>query len=188
MSRSLLRQLIREVLTDFDTKTPGKDGVAGNVFNTGLTTGGAGVRRQNDNILDDEAEDEQQEKQSTKRAACCLIVGHDGTVLCVSRRNNHTMWGMPGGKVDPGEDDETAAARELEEETGLVAKSLHPVFSKRDKQGFVTTTFACEAEGQIDTDEEGLIRWVSPSLLVNDAHSPFTDYNRDLFAKLGMKV
>jgi len=186
--RELLHQLIREVLTDFAGTSAGKDGISGNVFNTGLTTGGAGVLKQNGNILDDDDADEQHEEQSTQRAACCLIVGHDGTVLCVSRKDDPSMFGFPGGHVDPGEDDETAAARELMEETGLTATSLHKVFSKLDAQGFVTTTFACEVDGQINTDEEGVIRWVHPSMLCDDAHSPFADYNRALFAHLGVKT
>jgi 8-oxo-dGTP pyrophosphatase MutT (NUDIX family) len=182
----LLRQLIREVLTGFGNKSYGKDGVAGNLHPDGVATGSSSVIRQNGNVLTDEENEEQQEKQSTKQAACCLIVSDDGMILGVSRRDDPTAWGTPGGKVDEGEEPIDAAARELEEEVGLVATKLHPVFSRRDAQGFVTTTFACEVEGEINTDEEGVIRWLHPSVLASDETSPFAGYNRDMFDELGI--
>ena len=88
--------------------------------------------------------------------------------------------------MDPGEDPETAAARELEEETGLVAMKLTPVFHERDAQGFITTTFACEVEGEIDTDESGVIRWVNPETLADKTSSRFAGYNAHLFDRLGL--
>ena len=47
----------------------------------------------------------------------------DGRLVLIRRRDNG-LWGLPGGLVDWGEDMETAAARELLEETGLVLISV----------------------------------------------------------------
>lgn len=187
-SERLLRILIKEVLAGFDDKFSGRGGIGGNLHFMGNSQGGAGVRA-NTNVLDDEENEQQRGEQDAKQAACCLIVGHDGTILCVSRKDDPTAWGMPGGKVDPGETPEQAASRELYEETGLTAKGLHKVFSQKDKQGFVTTTFACEVEdGEINTNESGVIKWVHPSALVDPTHSPFADYNKALFARLGLNT
>ena len=41
-------------------------------------------------------------------------------------------WMTPGGGVDPGEDHDQAAIRELREETGLVIDSIAPAFWSRD--------------------------------------------------------
>lgn len=47
----------------------------------------------------------------------------DGRLVLIRRRDNG-LWGLPGGLVDWGENMETAAARELFEETGLTLVSV----------------------------------------------------------------
>lgn len=51
-------------------------------------------------------------------AAGGVVVDDDGRVAIVHRRR-HDDWSLPKGKLDPGEDSETAAVREVEEECNL---------------------------------------------------------------------
>lgn len=54
-----------------------------------------------------------------------LIVDSLGRVLIVApRQKGAREWNLPGGKVDKGESPESAARREVLEETGLLLKSL----------------------------------------------------------------
>ena len=57
------------------------------------------------------------------KLAAIAVVIHEGRVLLVRRKNapDAGLWGFPGGHVDPGETALAAAARELAEETGVVA-------------------------------------------------------------------
>jgi 8-oxo-dGTP diphosphatase len=57
------------------------------------------------------------------------IVLRDGRILLGERQGAHGsgQWAFPGGKVDPGEDAATTVARELTEETGLVATAVRPL-------------------------------------------------------------
>ncbi|MFG1909392.1 NUDIX domain-containing protein [Kribbella sp. NPDC048928] len=50
-----------------------------------------------------------------------LVYDEQHRLLVVRRLNEpgRGLWSIPGGKVEPGEDDQTAVAREVAEETGL---------------------------------------------------------------------
>ena len=58
-----------------------------------------------------------------KRVVAALIV-KDGSILICQRTERQTMplkWEFPGGKIEPGESEEAALRRELEEELGIAA-------------------------------------------------------------------
>lgn len=74
----------------------------------------------------------------------------DGQVLLVQRARapSQGLWTLPGGRLEPGEDAKTAAARELREELGLAVKELRPVMrlavpeANFTLQVFASTQFA----------------------------------------------
>jgi 8-oxo-dGTP pyrophosphatase MutT (NUDIX family) len=175
-----------EVLGGADPWSAGKDLHGGNLYTMGYLQNDAPVKGSGGNLLDDETNDRTHDLQSGLHAACCLVLRDDGKVLAVSRKDDPTLWGMIGGKVDPGETPEEAAARECKEETGLTAVHLNQVFEQQDDDGFTTTTFACQVEGEINTDEAGVVKWVDIETLISDQTSPFVRYNKNLFRTLGL--
>lgn len=158
----LLKQLIREMLTDPRPPT------------TNVEVGGS---------LASDEEDETLAALNAPRAACVLVRNPNGKILAVSRKDDPNDFGLPGGKVDPGEVEVEAAARELEEETGYTAVNLTKVFSQKDDAGYFVTTYSCSVMGNVDTDESGVVKWVDPAVLLQGS---FSDYNRKLFKRVGI--
>lgn len=101
-------------------------------------------------------------------AGVCVV--RDGK-MCLVRQYRVALGRMtleiPAGKIDPNEDPAVCAARELTEETGLVAERLVPIATSRSAPGFTneaTRVFYAEGVSQHpaspDPDEFVAVCWV----------------------------
>ncbi|XP_005105176.1 diphosphoinositol polyphosphate phosphohydrolase 1 [Aplysia californica] len=72
-----------------------------------------------------------------RRAAClCFKDRSEKEILLISSTHDVTKWVVPGGGIDPGEEPDTAAAREALEEAGAagVIDRLLGVFENSEKR------------------------------------------------------
>jgi mutator protein MutT len=106
------------------------------------------------------------------RIDCVGAIVHDeGRLLLVRRANPPAVgtWTIPGGKVEPGEDDAAAVVREVAEETGLVVEVGRLVGQvERDAPGgavFVIRDYECRltqggAADAVAADDADAVTWV----------------------------
>jgi 8-oxo-dGTP diphosphatase len=97
-------------------------------------------------------------------------VVRDGRVLAARRTRPASAagrWELPGGAVEPGEDEATALARELHEELALddvgVGERVGPEVALPG--GRVLRIRACRAAGEPTALEHDALRWVGPDEL-----------------------
>lgn len=104
------------------------------------------------------------QSQRPPNAASVALIDRDKVLLIQRARKPYFgMWSLPGGRLEPGETPEQAAAREIMEEVGLQVWRLHPIRRMFLGEGrFVLQVYATEAfEGEIVTsDEVSAYRWV----------------------------
>ncbi len=107
------------------------------------------------------------------RIEVALVVAlREGRVLVARReagRHLAGLWEFPGGKVEPGEDPTTAARRELEEETGLVAGELSLLLTSShdyaERAVRLHVFVATNATGSLRSTGADLVDWVTPQRL-----------------------
>ncbi len=124
----------------------------------------------------------------------CLNVA--GEVLMV-RRTDDGQWDLPGGRVEPGEEVQAAALRELKEETGLsaAAAELLGVFSGPDTLhtypdgntvAWVTVLYLCwDVQGATQAaDDAGAVGWFGLNALPSPRSAVTERYFHTLAARL----
>lgn len=110
-------------------------------------------------------------------ATLCYIKRNEQTLMIhrVKRENDmhKGKWNGLGGKVEPGETPEECVIREVKEECGLTVKNpslrgllTFPAFNGFD-DWYVFVFVATEFDGVITDSEEGNLRWIDDSELVN---------------------
>lgn len=110
--------------------------------------------------------------------AASVAVFREGQVLLATRTQPPAdrLWSLPGGKVEAGESLQEAALRELEEETGVVARILgfnrHVEIVGRSDTGAVTHHFVVASfvgewvSGEpMPGPEAGAVMWADPRRL-----------------------
>ena len=73
------------------------------------------------------------------RAGVGVVVRGLGETILLEKRRDCGWWGLPGGRVEPGESLIDAAVREVREETGLAVEITHLIGVYSDPNGRIVT-------------------------------------------------
>lgn len=73
------------------------------------------------------------------RVGVGVVIRGSGGAILLEKRRDCGWWGLPGGKVEPGESLVEAAVREVREETGLAVEVTHLIGVYSDPRGRIVT-------------------------------------------------
>ena len=123
------------------------------------------------------ATDKQPDKKGRIMHRCVdiLVLDTKDRILLLQRTDDDDLfpgkWCLPGGHINKDEPMYDAAKRELEEETGILAKGLIKVGTYDYENDFVTTLFLCDEKRgsfkskniQLSVKEHQAAKWVPAS-------------------------
>src|SRR3989344_2443949 len=128
------------------------------------------------------------------------FVEHDGNILLVHRHNHKSQggrWGLPAGKVDPGERLKQAIIREIKEETSLDIPEgslayFNQIFVRHGDYDFIFHTFftklGVKSGVTINPNEHQEFTWKTPLEVLAMKKEEIVedlDYVCKLFYKIG---
>lgn len=124
-----------------------------------------------------------------KEAGVMLII-KDGLILGITRRENKSIYGLPGGKFDPNrkpapdKDTRDTAINETREETTLEVKDCVLIYERVELGAgpnpvdyYSRCYYATDWEGTPQNTEEGNVAWLTPEE-VTSTKAAFGQYNR----------
>ena len=128
-----------------------------------------------------------------RKAVCVILKNDTGLILAVSRKDNHQLFGLVGGKVDETDlslDD--AIIRECKEETNLDIFNLKlidtRVYSISPETLYEQNCYIADWSGELLSQEElnakgetGIVKWVPKEVLENGY---FGEYNKIILGKI----
>jgi 8-oxo-dGTP diphosphatase len=109
--------------------------------------------------------------RNPKPTTDAIIVGPDGRIVLIDRKNEPFGWALPGGFIEEGEEYGAACRREAKEETSLTVELVAQLFTysdpKRDpRQHTASTVYACRVPAGVDpkaADDAKDARWFAES-------------------------
>lgn len=117
-----------------------------------------------------------------------VLINQDGLVLGVSRKDDHTNFGLAGGKMEDidNNDPMATAIRECKEETGLDVTNLRLAFAIH-KDGNMGYTYLADYEGEINHDEPHVVKWVPFQVLINGRFGKYNKMVSESLDDMGIK-
>lgn len=97
-----------------------------------------------------------------RKSVQAVILNSNNEILCVSRKDNHNDFGLPGGSVEDFDTSiEEALKREILEETGLNAdmNTAVMIFSMFKGNNMGYTYLIRNWEGVLGSEEPHIIKW-----------------------------